>query len=424
MCYICSMENRVVTISLILLNFAVLFISPFTKVLDIDTWRLLLFSCINSFSLVYIFTVKDLSVIFNEILKTKTSLAIGAFILWGLISYFYAVNPNAVVMRVFTFINFYISFLSIYTFIKFNKIKNMHLCIFILAIVSIQLTSSYNAYFDIISSVKYNFSFNTYLQGFFPNRNITSAIYLTQLPFIIYIIIESKSKFLRVYSSFISFALLYMVFMLGSRTAYVILLFLTIFYLIIFFINKHEQVKKHLLVFGLSLIASLSLSLFTLGSNNDAFVVNRVQTIDFEETSTNTRLRYYSHGFNQVISSPIFGVGLGNWKIVSIERDKDNIESYIIPYTMHNDFLEVGAELGLMGLLIFISIYFFALRDCWNLYNKSKNNPLFVLLPGVILIYLIDANLNFPYTRSSQLFYLAVFLSISTYLNKTDENNI
>jgi O-antigen ligase len=232
----------------------------------------------------------------------------------------------------------------------------MHLCIFILGIVSIQLTSSYNAYFDIISSVKYNFSFNTYLQGFFPNRNITSAIYLTQLPFIIYIIIESKSKFLRIYSSFISFALLYMVFMLGSRTAYVILLFLTIFYLIIFFINKHEQVKKHLLVFGLSLIASLSLSLFALGSNNDAFVVNRLQTIDFEETSTNTRLRYYSHGFNQLISSPIFGVGLGNWKIVSIERDKDNIESYIIPYTMHNDFLEVGAELGLTGLLIFISI--------------------------------------------------------------------
>ena len=423
MYYICSMENRIVTICLILLNFAALFIFPFTQVLDIDTWRLLLFSCINSISLVYIFAVKDLSVVFNEILKSKISLAIGAFIVWGLISYFYAVNPNAVLMRVFAFINFYISFLSIYTFIRFNKIKNMHLCIFILAIVSIQLISSYNAYFDIISSVKYDFSFNTYLQGFFPNRNITSAVYLTQLPFIIYIIIDSKSKILRVYSSFISFALLYMVFMLGSRTAYVILLFLTIFYLIIFFINKHEKIKKHLLVFGLSLVASLSLSLFTLGSKNDAFVVNRVQTIDFEETSTNTRLRYYSHGFNQLISSPIFGVGLGNWKIVSIERDKDNIESYIIPYTMHNDFLEVGAELGLIGLAIFISIYIFALRDCWNMYNKNKNNPLFIVIPSVVLIYLIDANINFPYTRSSQLFYLAVFLSISTYINKKNELN-
>ena len=209
--------------------------------------------------------------------------------------------------------------------------------------------------------------------------------------------------------------------MLGSRTAYVILLFLTIFYLIIFFINKHEKIKKHLLVFGLSLVASLSLSLFTLGSKNDAFVVNRVQTIDFEETSTNTR--YYSHGFNQLISSPIFGVGLGNWKIVSIERDKDNIESYIIPYTMHNDFLEVGAELGLIGLAIFISIYIFALRDCWNMYNKNKNNPLFIVIPSVVLIYLIDANINFPYTRSSQLFYLAVFLSISTYINKKNELN-
>ena len=90
---------------------------------------------------------------------------------------------------------------------------------------------------------------------------------------------------------------------------------------------------------------------------------------------------------------------------------------------MHNDFLEVGAELGLIGLAIFISIYIFALRDCWNMYNKNKNNPLFIVITSLVLIYLIDANINFPYTRSSQLFYLAVFLSISTYINKKNELN-
>lgn len=417
------MENRVVTIILLLLNFAVLFIYPSTKVLDIDTWRLLLFSLINSISLIYIYSVKDLSLIFNDILRSKTSLAIGSFIVWGFVSYFYAVNANAVLMRAFTFINFYVTFLSIYTLVAFNKLNAYKIALFILTVVSIQLFSSYYAYFDIINSVKYDFSFNTYLQGFFPNRNITSAVYLIQLPFVIYLVVSSSSRLIQIYSSFISFSLLYMVFMLGSRTAYVILSFLAIFYVILFLKNKNIRIRDHLKVFGLSLIASLSLSFFSLGSNNDAFVVNRIQTIDFEETSTNTRLRYYRHGFDQIVNSPFFGVGLGNWKIVSIERDKENIESYIIPYTMHNDFLEVGAELGLIGLMFFISIYFFTLRDCWSLYMKNNSEPMYLIVPVAILIYILDANINFPYTRSSQLFYLAVFLSISNHLYKLNENN-
>ena len=77
-------------------------------------------------------------------------------------------------------------------------------------------------------------------------------------------------------------------------------------------------------VFSITLVLSFVFSTYSLGLDNSAHAVNRINTIDFEEESTNTRLRYYQYGIEQIIKNPIFGVGLGNWKIESIERDKEN----------------------------------------------------------------------------------------------------
>ncbi|MDA9850538.1 O-antigen ligase family protein [Flavobacteriaceae bacterium] len=417
------MEKKLVTRGLLLVNFLPFFIFPPTQVLDIDTWRLLLFSVINTLSLSYIFLVPDLTNIFNDIVKSKISLAIFAFITWGLISYFYAINGNEVILRSFTFVNFYISFLSLYVFIAFNRFKTMVISLFILVAVSCEMILSYSAYIEISQAVQYTFEFNNFLNGNFPNRNITSAIYLIQLPFVLHVLKNTESKILQIATSIIAFMLVYMIFMLGSRTAYVILICMFLAYLIVSIVSKDKKIKSYFLTFVLLVSSSFILSTFTLGTKSDAYAVNRIQTIDFNETSTNTRLRYYKYGIEQTINNPLIGVGLGNWKIVSIERDKENIISYIVPYTMHNDFLEVAAELGIIGLLIFLSIFYFGLRNSWEIYSRNKQDPTFLILPFSLLIYIIDSNFNFPFTRMSQLFYFALFLALSVYLNnKSNED--
>ena len=207
--------------------------------------------------------------------------------------------------------------------------------------------------------------------------------------------------------------------MLGSRTAYVILFVVLIVFLGMLVINKNKEIRNFITLYLALLTLSLLFSTISLGTKNDAHVVNRISTIDFYETSTNTRLRYYKHGIKQFIFNPFIGVGLGNWKIVSVDRDKENIISYIIPYTMHNDFLEVAAELGLLGLLVYLLIYFFTLKHSWELYNRVKANPIIAIVPTCLLIWLVDSNLNFPFTRSTQLFYLAFIIALSLYFNNS-----
>ena len=417
------MEKKLVTRSLLIINFLPFFVFPSTPVLDIDTWRLLSFSVINTFSLSYIFLVPDLTKIFNDIITSKISLAIAAFVIWGFMSYLYAINGNEVILRSFNFVNFYVSFLSLYVFMSFNKFKTMTVSLFMLIAVTCEMIASYSAYIEISRALQYTFEWNNFLNGNFPNRNITSAIYLVQLPFVLHVLKNTESKILKIVTSVIAFMLVYMIFMLGSRTAYVILLCLFFAYLMISIMSKDKRIRSYFLTFVILVSSSFVLSTFTLGTQSDGYAVNRIKTIDFKETSTNTRLRYYQYGIEQVLQHPLIGVGLGNWKIVSIERDKENIISYIVPYTMHNDFLEVASELGLIGLIIFLSIFYFGLKNTWEIYNRDKVDPKFMIIPICLLIYIIDSNFNFPFTRMSQLFYFALLLALSAYLNnKSNEN--
>jgi O-antigen ligase len=85
---------------------------------------------------------------------------------------------------------------------------------------------------------------------------------------------------------------------------------------------------------------------------------------------------------------------------------------------MHNDFLEVAAELGIIGLILFILIFYYAIKNSWDLFSRVKSDPLVFVGPTILLVYIIDANLNFPFTRGSQLFYLSFVLALSLYYKK------
>lgn len=419
------MEKKLVTRLLIVINFIAIFIDPFTATLDLNTFRLLSFSVINTFSFIYIYTVPDLSKLLFKALKTKISILILCFVSWGLLSSLYADNVNQVFLRSFSFFNFYFSFLILYVLIAFNKFKEYQIGYFMCLVVLAQLASSYNSFIQITNLTQYNFSYNVFLNGFFPNRNITAAVYLYQLPFLIYILIISKSNLVKIISGLSCFSLLYMIFLMSARTSYVILTVLLIFYLLIFIISANKKTISFFGVFSITLVLSFAFSTYSLGVDNSAFAVNRINTIDFEEESTNTRLRYYQYGIEQIIKNPIFGVGLGNWKIESIERDKENIISYIIPYTMHNDFLEVGAELGVLGIVFYLSIFIFALIKLYRHFLKNKSDPYLMALISFFIVYLVDANINFPFIRASQQFYLALFLSLTLYIKNIsyEDNN-
>ncbi|MEL0008727.1 MAG: O-antigen ligase family protein [Flammeovirgaceae bacterium] len=418
------MEKKVLSWALILLYPIAFTIPAFDNVLDYNSWHTFLFSILNVVGFSYYISNKETSSILNDIIKSKVSVVSIFFIIWAIGSYFYSLLPTEVLVKLLLFVNFYFTILNLYTALKVVKISPIHIAIIITSVLAIQLFFSYQSYFRILEYKAYTFEENFLLRGLFANRNVTSAIYLIQLPFVIYMILKVKSILIRNIGYLILFGDFYMIFLLSSRTAYVIILTLLLFLFFMYIVRKIY--KKSLLknFFGLYtgfLLLSLLLVNISLGFNNSANPVERIQSIDISETSTNTRFRYYSYAIEQFIQNPFIGVGYGNWKIVSIDKDKEYIESYIVPYTMHNDFLEVLVELGIIGLILYTLIFIFTFGYIKKpLLEGSKTFP--IILTATLIIYLIDSNINFPAIRIVNLYYLAFLISIVTYLYiKPDE---
>ena len=109
------------------------------------------------------------------------------------------------------------------------------------------------------------------------------------------------------------------------------------------------------------IITALLLSIFI---NNLVFQENASlnyveRTSNILDTSSQKRIRFYKHALESIFQNPLQGIGLGNWKIQSIQSDNSEILEYEIPYHVHNDFLEIFTELGIIGFVLFFGIYLY-----------------------------------------------------------------
>ena len=95
--------------------------------------------------------------------------------------------------------------------------------------------------------------------------------------------------------------------------------------------------------------------------NTSDLIVDRFSTVTNPgaDESVNERLNFYKIAINDIKTYPVLGVGIGNWKLTSIQRANKFLAGYRVPFRVHNDFLEVAAEIGIIGGLLFAYFIFF-----------------------------------------------------------------
>ena len=129
------------------------------------------------------------------------------------------------------------------------------------------------------------------------------------------------------------------------------------------------------------------------------------------------------NSISYIKNRPLFGYGIGNWRIYSIEADSKQMASYIVPYFAHNDFLEVFVETGILGFLSYLAFFFFIFKMCLKrilLWTKNKANFESLLISFGVIFYFVDQNLNFPLDRTAMQIILIVLISVI--INITNES--
>jgi len=404
---------------------------PNFEALDRIATQWLFLSLINTLGLLHFLFIGYTQKTIKSFLNFKPFIFLLLFIFWGLLSFFYSTNSVEVLVKFVRWIQLPIT-LFIFSIIYFSfKDTNYFIktiSVLITLVLLIELYFSFSPYFQIVDYTNYNFSFANVLKGATANKNITAASILIKTPFVIYLILIFKNRAIQFFLSIISFSTFYLVFLLSARSAIIAFFSISIALLFTFIIRfiKDKSILKDpaiSMIMG-SLLFSVIFFQLNFRNYNSASFIKRVSTINIEDESTNQRIRFYKHSINQILSHPIIGVGLGNWKIKSIDYDKEDVRGYTVPYHTHNDFLEMGAELGLVGLLLYFLIFYYPLKGLLqNFNNKDININTLILCAGIV--YFIDANLNFPHARPvMQIPFLLILIISFAKKNKLKDDNI
>ncbi|MFZ4548799.1 MAG: O-antigen ligase family protein, partial [Bacteroidales bacterium] len=143
----------------------------------------------------------------------------------------------------------------------------------------------------------------------------------------------------------------------------------------------------------------------------------RMSTIKTDESSINARLTTWKRSFKLIAEHPILGVGTGNWKIEVLKYEAPMADNHIISYKNHNDFIEVTAETGLLGGIIYLSVFALIFFGFFKQVLKRPANEDLVknlFLPALgILAYSVDAFFNFPNDRPEIQVLFAMYVAMA-----------
>ena len=148
--------------------------------------------------------------------------------------------------------------------------------------------------------------------------------------------------------------------------------------------------KKSLIFLSVLAIIGINLTAYFL-SPHFKQRINSIQTqlTELEKNkgnNLNTRYYLYKHSFEKIREKPVLGYGTGSFvkEFSSISEHTTKILAGTHK-TPHNNYLFIWFELGLVGLLVFLSIFFFQLKA-----YKSLNQGYFrMIFPAVFLVIML-----------------------------------
>ena len=350
--------------------------------------------------------VKNLSRSINERIILSYTIYIGI----SLLSIIFSENINESIIIFSKYFTYLFALISIFSLSLLIEKKFILYFLYCSALVLLLESSSivYNA-IDLVFIQGSEFQRDSFLlRSFAGNINITANSIVFKMAALYYLMFQTKNLKTLSFTYIILFLSFSALFILLTRSAFLSSAIITLLFII-------WMRKKHIYRSGLILISIFVAFLFVQSSFNQSGqneITDRIASIQIntEDDSINARLRYYSHAINSIAKNPLTGIGIGTWKLKSIEYESTNVSGYTVPFHAHNDFLQIAAEIGLIGFAFYALIFLIPLYTLLTRIFNTKASNLDFLIILMLFAYIADSMLNFPIDRPITHIYLIFIL--------------
>ncbi|MBL0881736.1 MAG: O-antigen ligase family protein [Chitinophagaceae bacterium] len=440
-------ENKSSWIPMIIvgLYMAVHFITNMNAI-DVMGPQWLYVSLLDILVVMYIWARKDLykDVILSIYRQLYTKLYLSLFLLAGL-SIFFAMNQVEAWVCFVRFIVTLIAFFNLAILFANQQGSFILICRLLAAVLLVESIQYFNKLFDGIAETSLGALISS-LNGNTGNKNIFAASLVIKIPFVLYALYQAKlaERIFLILALTLGIAT---IFMASARASYVSLILVSLFFLGFLFVQFLQQKKADQLLLRSAYLLLPLLSAFfitqaintqvtTLQQSNSGrygSVIGNISSIALTNDASSYRFKLWEHAFDYIAENPLMGCGYGNWKLASIPYEKEYIDDLNVPAHAHNDFLEHAAELGLLGGLLYLSLYvclFYCtiktLRSTAG--EQTKLIALFSFM--ALIVYAVDAGLNFPIERAiMQVFFACVTaINLGSYIKAkqaiNDDNTV
>lgn len=361
------------------------------------------------------------------IVQSKLYLPMALFLLWSLISFFWSFNLHLAIISWVQYLTYGLLFFIVVNSLTSKKSINALLYTLISSLFVVSIIGLVQQYFSEIDFVR-NFYFQFVSpSATFANKNLASHFVVMIIPLSFLMFSSAKNRYMSFAYSLVAFFALWYVIIIAARQAYlaifiellVFILFLIFDYIKndnIFLKSIRDKIFKIftflLLILSLFFVSNFSINGFDLSKGNK---LERVSEISLEGGAS--RIPAWKNTIEMIKDHPIAGVGVGQWQehyplyydasaLDVIFGDKVRLSK------AHNEYLEMFANVGLIGFLPLIWIFIILFKNIWNKL-KSNNDRTKVLAVSLGMVgFTVVAFFSFPIWAYVSAFVLFIFIAL------------
>ena len=380
----------------------------------------------------------------DAVLKLKFTIVYSFLVIWALISITYSINAIESLVCLARLLSTYLIFINLSILFHKKELTTLFNVVAILAGVVLFFDAMYVITGFSKNMVDMNLDQNIgSLTGKNGNKNVMAASLLIKFPFLLFVILHNK-LIGKIAGLVVLFLGMMALFILNTRSTYVGLgVLFVLFSVAITLLNKKQGIK----VIGINLAYLILPLIFAFFAANGMLtkavdvqgfqggyssVTKRVGDINVA-SEQNSRIKLWKAAIDYASKHPFTGAGYGNWKLASIPYEKEYTNDLFVPYHCHNDYIEMFADLGLIGGISFAALFVLLGITTIQFWMQSKDDQHKLIMSIALMAiacYFIDAFFNFPAERTSMqtMFALSaalLFLPIYfTDLNNTKQKDV
>jgi len=357
--------------------------------------------------------------------KSFIGIACSLFVILSLLSFFNAVNLVEALLNIIKTLTVFGAAYVLYIIFKNNRGYLLHLAT---ALSLLLLFDSLSVFYNMMLYILREVSSIMDIKSVYSHKNILTSAIFVKIPAAMYLIFfaggwQKKLGYVAGLSAVIATLLL------SARAFYLGLALLLISLFIYAWMRQRASGKKGYFrtiavmtgAFVLAILLYSAAQRILFPKNTDTIwntgIISRLSSISADESSTNARLSSWKRSVHLIGDHPILGVGAGNWKIAVLEYENQRAPDFLYMYKNHNDFLEITAETGVPGGLVFVSIFILILFGFIRASLKPDTDDdrvKLLFLPAFgILAYSVDAFFNFPADRPEIQSLFAIYIALA-----------